>query len=121
MKLQFVFLHAIFFVFSFNFLQLSIHANALGNHTDRLGLLHFKQSINSDPFGILSSWNDSVSFCNWPGVICSRRHHRVTSLVLEGHNLKGSISPHIGNLTFLRYINLQNNNFFGQIPQQVGY
>ncbi|KAL5569399.1 hypothetical protein UlMin_025974 [Ulmus minor] len=121
MKLRFVFLHAIFLVFSFKLLQLSIHAKALGNHTDQLALLQFKQSINSDPFGILSSWNDSVSFCNWSGVTCGKRHRRVTALILQGHNLKGSISPHVGNLSFLRYINLQNNSFSGQIPQQLGY
>ncbi|KAL5569986.1 hypothetical protein UlMin_026561 [Ulmus minor] len=120
MKLQFVFLHAIFLVFCFYLLQLSIHANALRNHTDGPALLHFKQSINSDPNGIFSSWNDSISFCNWPGVTCGRRHHRVTALILQGHNLKGSISPHIGNLSFLRFINLQHNSFSGEIPQQVG-
>ncbi|KAL5569898.1 hypothetical protein UlMin_026473 [Ulmus minor] len=93
----------------------------LGNHIDGLAFLHFKQSINSDPFGILSSSNDFVSFCNWPGVTCSRCHRRVTALILEGHKLKGLISPHIGNLTFLTYIKLQNNSFFGEIPWKVGH
>ncbi|KAL5546635.1 hypothetical protein UlMin_006322, partial [Ulmus minor] len=92
--------------------------NALGNETDRLALFHFKQSITSDPFGILSWWNHSVSFCNWPGITCGRRHHRVTAIVLQGYNLKGSISPHIGNLSFLRFINLQNNSISGEIPPQ---
>ncbi|KAL5568553.1 hypothetical protein UlMin_025128 [Ulmus minor] len=117
-------LAAIFLLFfSFKLPLFSISAiHALSNETDRLALLHFKQSITSDPFGILNtSWNDSVSFCNWPGITCGRRHPRVTSLDLEGHNLKGPISPHIGNLTFLRYINLQNNSFSGEIPQQLGY
>ncbi|KAL5565917.1 hypothetical protein UlMin_029081 [Ulmus minor] len=117
-------LAAIFLLlFSFKLPLFSISVfHALSNETDRLALLHFKQSITSDPFGILSSsWNDSVSFCNWPGITCGRRHPRVTSLDLEGHNLKGPISPHIGNLTFLRFINLQNNSFSGEIPQQLGY
>ncbi|KAL5545361.1 hypothetical protein UlMin_009145 [Ulmus minor] len=118
MKLQ----AAIFLLFfSFKLLLFSISGiHALSYETDRLALIHFKQS--SDPFGILSSsWNDSVSLCNWPGITCGRRHRRVTSLDLEGHNLKGPISPHIGNLTFLRFINLVNNSFSGEIPQQVGY
>ncbi|KAL5568802.1 hypothetical protein UlMin_025377 [Ulmus minor] len=116
-------LAAIFLVlFSFKLPLFSISAiHALSNETDRLALLHFKQSITSDPFGILNSWNDSVSFCNWPGITCGRRHPRVTSLFLKSHNLKGSISPHIGNLTFLRVINLGNNSFYGEIPQQLGY
>ncbi|KAL5568489.1 hypothetical protein UlMin_025064 [Ulmus minor] len=116
-------LTAIFLLlFSFKLPLFSISAmHALTNETDRLALLHFKKSITSDPFRILSSWNHSVSFCNWPGVTCGRRHPRVTRLDLPSHNLKGSISPHIGNLTFLMRINLQNNSFFGEIPQQVGY
>ncbi|KAL5568549.1 hypothetical protein UlMin_025124 [Ulmus minor] len=116
-------LAAIFLLFfSFKLPLFSISAiHALSNHTDRLALLHFKKSITSDPFGILSSWNDYVSFCNWPGVTCGRRHPRVTSLDLQSYNLKGSLSPHIGSLTFLRFIRLQNNSFSSEIPEQVGY
>ncbi|KAL5558067.1 hypothetical protein UlMin_034278 [Ulmus minor] len=116
-------LAAIFLLlFSFKLPLFSISAiSALANDTDRLAVIHFKQSITSDPFGILRSWNDSISFCNWPGITCGRRHHRVTSLILNGLDLKGSLSPHIGNLTFLRFISLQNNSFSGQIPQQVGH
>ncbi|KAK4594907.1 hypothetical protein RGQ29_018586 [Quercus rubra] len=91
------------------------------NETDRLALLKFKESIDYDPYGILSSWNDSIHFCNWHGITCGRRHQRVTTLVLEGHNLHGTITPYIGNLTFLRAINLQNNSFYGEIPKEAGH
>ncbi|KAL5546647.1 hypothetical protein UlMin_006334 [Ulmus minor] len=122
MKLQGnLWLAAIFLSFLSFKVSLFPSVNALGNETDRLALLHFKQSITSDPFGILSWWNHSVSFCNWPGINCGRRHHRVTAIVLQGYNLKGSISPHIGNLSFLRFINLQNNSISGEIPPQVGH
>nr|XP_023872070.1 receptor kinase-like protein Xa21 [Quercus suber] len=90
------------------------------NETDRLALLKFKESIDYDPYGILSSWNDSIHFCNWHGITCGRRHQRVTTLELQGHNLRGTIPPYIGNLTFLRAINLQNNSFYGEIPKEVG-
>nr|XP_023883724.1 probable LRR receptor-like serine/threonine-protein kinase At3g47570 [Quercus suber] len=90
------------------------------NETDRLALLKFKESIDYDPYGILSSWNDSFHFCNWHGITCSRRHQRVAILELQGHNLRGTIPPYIGNLTFLRAINLQNNSFYGEIPKEVG-
>ena len=90
------------------------------NETDRLALLKFKESIADDPQEILSSWNDSIQFCNWHGVTCGRRHQRVTVLVLEGHKLYGTITPAIGNLTFLRAINLRNNSFYGEIPKEVG-
>nr|XP_023872071.1 receptor kinase-like protein Xa21 [Quercus suber] len=90
------------------------------NETDRLALLKFKESIDYDPYGILSSWNDSFHFCNWHGITCGHRHQRVTTLELQGHNLRGTIPPYIGNLTFLRAINLQNNSFYGEIPKEVG-
>lgn len=35
------------------------------NETDRLALLKFKELIANDPHKILSSWNDSIHFCNW--------------------------------------------------------
>ena len=91
------------------------------NVSDRLALLEFKKSIDNDPHGILSSWNDSIQFCNWYGIICGRRHQRITALELPGHNLRGTITPCIGNLTFLRTINLTNNSFYGEIPKQVGH
>ncbi|KAJ9167373.1 hypothetical protein P3X46_022032 [Hevea brasiliensis] len=107
-------------VFLFFFINLGcLQASASVRETDELALLEFKQGI-SDPHGIFNSWNDSLHFCNWTGITCGRRHQRVISLVLEGQNLFGSISPHIGNLSFLRLINLQNNTFHGEIPQQVG-
>ncbi|XP_058068547.1 probable LRR receptor-like serine/threonine-protein kinase At3g47570 [Magnolia sinica] len=94
----------------------------LKNETDRLALLAFKYGISEDPFGILSSWNDSLHFCEWKGITCSRRHHqRVTSLKLRDHSLVGHLSPHIGNLSFLRRIDLSNNKFQGQIPQEIDH
>ncbi|KAL0009430.1 hypothetical protein SO802_010932 [Lithocarpus litseifolius] len=91
------------------------------NETDRLALLKFKRSIVNDPHGILISWNDSIQFCNWHGITCGRRHQRVTTLELQGHDLRGTISAYIGNLTFLRTINLLNNSFYGEIPNEVGH
>ncbi|WJX87721.1 hypothetical protein P8452_69879 [Trifolium repens] len=96
-------------------------ASALGNDTDQLSLLRFKETIVDDPFGILKSWNTSNYFCNWHGVTCSLKHQRVTSLNLQGYDLLGLIPPEIGNLTFLRYVNLQNNSFYGEIPQEIGH
>ncbi|XP_010269665.1 PREDICTED: probable LRR receptor-like serine/threonine-protein kinase At3g47570 [Nelumbo nucifera] len=90
------------------------------NETDRLALLEFKEMITEDPLGALSSWNYSTHFCQWRGVTCSRRHQRVIALNLESQSLVGIVSPHIGNLSFLRTITLQNNSFHGKIPQEIG-
>ena len=90
------------------------------NETDRSALLKFKESI-TDTYMMLSSWNDSMHFCHWSGITCGRRHQRVTALDLQGYKLRGSISPYISNLTFLRIINLQNNSFSDKIPHEVGH
>ncbi|XP_010262817.1 PREDICTED: putative receptor-like protein kinase At3g47110 isoform X2 [Nelumbo nucifera] len=94
-------------------------AATFGNDTDRLALIEFNRQI-IDPLGVLSSWNDSTHLCQWYGVTCDERNQRVTSLNLEGHKLAGTMSPYVGNLSFLVFINLQNNSFHGNIPQEVG-
>nr|GMD18296.1 probable LRR receptor-like serine/threonine-protein kinase At3g47570 [Ipomoea batatas] len=96
---------------------------ASSNETDRLALLEFKHRISSDdPNGVevLNSWNHSVHHCGWQGVRCGRRHRRVVGLELPKMGLVGTISPHIGNLTFLRALNLSDNNLYGEIPGEIG-
>ncbi|KAF8028549.1 hypothetical protein BT93_E1238 [Corymbia citriodora subsp. variegata] len=81
----------------------------------------FKAGITEDPLGVLSSWNNTVNLCQWYGITCSRRHHnRVTVLDLNSQKLSGSISPHIGNLSFLKELSLYNNSFDHEIPSQIG-
>ncbi|XVF83114.1 hypothetical protein PTKIN_Ptkin16aG0107000 [Pterospermum kingtungense] len=91
-----------------------------GNETDRQALLQFKAKITGDQLGIMRSWNNSVHFCQWIGVKCGRRHHRVTELDLAALKLMGPISPYIGNLSFLKVLNLENNNFIHELPQEIG-
>ncbi|GFS37765.1 leucine-rich repeat protein kinase family protein [Actinidia rufa] len=91
-----------------------------GNETDRLALLDFKAKITKDPLGIMSSWNESIHFCQWHGVTCGTQPERVTELNLQSSKLEGSISPSIGNLSFLYALNLQNNSFGHQIPSEFG-
>ncbi|KAK3420881.1 hypothetical protein EUGRSUZ_G00456, partial [Eucalyptus grandis] len=95
-------------------------ASSTTNETEKLALLAFKAGITGDPFGMLNSWNNSIEFCQWYGVTCGRRHRRVTVLDLSSQGLFGSISPHIGNLSFLRKVKLQNNSLDHEIPPQVG-
>ncbi|XP_031122484.1 LRR receptor-like serine/threonine-protein kinase EFR [Ipomoea triloba] len=87
------------------------------NETDRIALLDFMHRISNDP---LNSWNHSQHHCRWQGVSCGRRHHRVVALRLPMKGLVGTISPHIGNLTFLRDLNLSSNTLSGHIPGQIG-
>nr|XP_027077060.1 LRR receptor-like serine/threonine-protein kinase EFR [Coffea arabica] len=94
-------------------------ASLSGNETDLLALLDFKNQISDDPNGILKSWNASKHHCQWFGVTCGQ-NQRVIGLNLFGQSLVGSISPHVGNLTFMNFINLRNNRYFGEIPKEVG-
>ncbi|KAL3730174.1 hypothetical protein ACJRO7_027218 [Eucalyptus globulus] len=101
--------------------SITISGSYSQNQTDRLALASFKNAIHEDPFGVLSSWNDSTHHCEWQGVFCSKRHPgRVTSLVLRSQGLEGFLSAHIGNLSFLRVMVLQNNSFHGEIQPQIG-
>ncbi|XP_047306404.1 putative receptor-like protein kinase At3g47110 [Impatiens glandulifera] len=104
-------------------LILIITTDALNNNneTDHVSLLAMKSKI-FDPFGggALSSWNESSHFCNWEGVLCGKRHKRVTRIRLSSLGLSGTLSPHVGNLTFLRRLVLYNNTFHGEIPNEIG-
>ncbi|KAK3436964.1 hypothetical protein EUGRSUZ_C01567, partial [Eucalyptus grandis] len=92
------------------------------NQTDRLALIYFRHSVDEDPLGALSLWNDSFHHCEWQGVICGGRHpERVVSLNLMSKGLGGLLSPHVRNLSFLRSLVLQNNSFCGEIPQSIGH
>ncbi|KAJ0729495.1 putative protein kinase RLK-Pelle-LRR-XII-1 family [Helianthus annuus] len=91
-----------------------------GNETDHLALLKIKSMITRDPYGALTSWNTSLHFCDWYGVKCGKRHRRVTRVVLQSLGLEGSLSPHVGNLSFLREFYLFNNSFQGAIPHEIG-
>ncbi|GJR38373.1 leucine-rich repeat protein [Tanacetum coccineum] len=98
----------------------TVSASNGGNETDYLALLSFKLKITHDPYKVLASWNHSFHFCNWSGVSCGKRHKRVTAVELSSKGLKGSLSPHVGNLSFLSYLSLWNNSFQGTIPHELG-
>ncbi|XP_010939071.1 receptor kinase-like protein Xa21 [Elaeis guineensis] len=99
----------------------TVKAILLGNESDHLALLAFKDQITHDHLGALSSWNDTVHFCKWEGITCSKKHQqRVTALELRSWGLGGSLPPSIGNLTFLQKLILDNNNFNNKIPPELG-
>ncbi|XP_059638793.1 receptor kinase-like protein Xa21 [Cornus florida] len=93
------------------------------NYTDESALLSFKSAITFDPNNVLgSNWTENTNFCQWVGVSCSRRHRqRVTALDLYDIGLHGTISPHVGNLSFLKVLSLCHNNFHGQLIHQISH
>ncbi|KAL5708377.1 non-specific serine/threonine protein kinase [Ranunculus cassubicifolius] len=105
----------VFFLSLYFLNQVSLTIASLGNETDLESLIDIKDNIEG-----LRSWNQSLHFCQWEGITCGKNHQRVISLNLSTQNLIGSLSPSIGNLSFLRYVNLENNQFSGRIPQEIG-
>ncbi|CAL5089324.1 unnamed protein product [Urochloa decumbens] len=91
-----------------------------GHGGDERALVALKTMISHDT-GVLASWNQSTSYCNWVGVTCGKKHPcRVVALNLSSQGLTGAISPAIGNLTFLQSLNLSSNDLQGEIPPSIG-
>ncbi|XP_054777232.1 protein NSP-INTERACTING KINASE 3-like [Prosopis cineraria] len=86
--------------------------------TDKYALIALKSSITSDPYNFLANWS-TFSPCNWVGVTCNAHHGRVHSLNLAGMDLRGTVSPQLGNLSFLVELDLSNNNLNGQMPAEL--
>ncbi|CAM0879507.1 unnamed protein product [Alopecurus aequalis] len=88
--------------------------------SDEAALLAFKAGLSNS--SALDSWNDSTGFCSWEGVTCSRRRPtQVVGLSLPFLGLAGTISPAIGNLTFLQVLNMSSNDLYGAIPPSIGH
>ncbi|KAH6795116.1 hypothetical protein C2S52_005593 [Perilla frutescens var. hirtella] len=89
--------------------------------TDQSALLDFKSHIiTSEPYHILTAnWSNSSSVCSWFGVTCGVRHRRVISLIIPDMGLLGTISPQLGNLSFLSALDLGYNNLSGALPLEL--
>ncbi|KAF2583086.1 hypothetical protein F2Q68_00006867 [Brassica cretica] len=98
----------------------SCQASRFNDETDKQALVEFQSHLTENSRLVLASWNKSFHLCNWTGIICGRRHKRVTGLDLSGMKLTGAISPSIGNLSFLTSLILADNSFHGSIPLEVG-
>nr|XP_027102700.1 receptor-like protein 33 [Coffea arabica] len=88
--------------------------------TDQSALFALKSQLFDSKNLLRTNWTANVSVCNWFGVTCFSRHHRVVSLNLSYLGLQGSIPPDIGNLSFLSSIDLSGNNFHGNLPMEEG-
>ncbi|KAK1413966.1 hypothetical protein QVD17_29703 [Tagetes erecta] len=114
------FIHFLFNVTTFLYFTVVSCSYNGENESDHHALMNIKLMITQDPYGSLTSWNKSLHFCDWSGVTCGKRHRRVTSLRLGSKGLQGSLSPHVGNLSFLRELLLFNNKFQRVVPHELG-
>ncbi|KAK7269793.1 hypothetical protein RIF29_22529 [Crotalaria pallida] len=80
---------------------------------DYAALISFKTASDTS-HKLASSWNTTTHPCTWYGVSCI--NNRVTRLVLENLDLRGSLLPSLSSLTHLRVLSLKNNRFTGPIP-----
>ncbi|KAM5559165.1 hypothetical protein ABKV19_020690 [Rosa sericea] len=142
-----LFLHFFLFLFTTTVTNLipAVHSNCI--ETQQQSLLHFKKSLefDSSESSKLITWNSSTDCCSWLGVTCSTNGYVVgldlssefvscridnsSSLFqlqhLESLNLAynhfshSAIPSAIGKLANLRYLNLSQAYFYGQIPIEV--
>ncbi|KAL8241676.1 hypothetical protein R6Q59_011978 [Mikania micrantha] len=91
--------------------------------SDGLSLLSIKSAID-DGATLLTDWNETDDTpCRWTGVTCANlsgiSDQQVVGIALAGKNLRGYIPSELGKLTYLRRLNLHDNNFYGSIPGQI--
>ncbi|TXG53558.1 hypothetical protein EZV62_018814 [Acer yangbiense] len=90
--------------------------------TDKDALLALKAHITHDLDTLLAkNWSMSTSVCNWIGVICGVRHHRVMTLNISYLGLTKTIPPQLGNLSFLALLAINDNNFYGSLPYKLAH
>ncbi|XP_074266610.1 receptor-like protein EIX2 [Silene latifolia] len=134
--------HLLIVFFSVWLTYYSCHAGSLDvNKThfqcvesERDALLHFKQGISVDYCGLLYSWGHTQDCCRWPGIRCDNQSGHVIGIKLRGSGshyffgiaqsynpcFEGTLSVSLINLKHLKYLDLSNNNFNGQLPKFIG-
>ncbi|CAF2367416.1 unnamed protein product, partial [Brassica napus] len=93
--------------------------NLVEANSDGDALYALRQSL-SDPDHVLQSWDQNlVNPCTWFHVSCNQ-DSRVTRVDLGNSNLSGHLTPELGKLEHLQYLELYKNNIQGTIPSELG-
>lgn len=115
------FLFLVFFSI-FQCLMVCLAITNLNITIDQAALLALKSHITFDLLNLLTkNWSSSTSVCNWIRVKCSSCHQRVTTLIIIDMDLTGIIPRHLGNLSFLIYLENSNNSFSGNLPPELSH
>ncbi|KAK9664444.1 hypothetical protein RND81_14G042500 [Saponaria officinalis] len=97
-----------------------VRSTTLNIVSDKDALISFRSQLSlGGPSNPLSSWDQNSSPCNWTRVECDTLGRRVVGLDMSNLQIGGSISPQIGNISFLESLQLQNNHLIGTIPNEV--
>ncbi|KAL6321250.1 hypothetical protein AAG906_016284 [Vitis piasezkii] len=103
------------FVFQLLFCVSNAIADQNGEDPEGKLLISFKNALQNPQ--MLSSWNSTVSHCQWQGVLC--QNGRVTSLVLPTQSLEGALSPSLFSLSSLIVLDLSGNLFSGHLSPDI--
>ncbi|KAH7422833.1 hypothetical protein KP509_12G027800 [Ceratopteris richardii] len=89
-------------------------------------LIAFRDAITADPTGALSSWRTTAKsnqsnqdYCSWEGLFCRAGTRQVKAIQLGGRKLQGTITPLLGQLSSLSYLNLSSNELSGVLPKEL--
>ncbi|XP_059067534.1 LRR receptor kinase SERK2-like [Cryptomeria japonica] len=82
-------------------------------------LLELKAGLNKST-DLLGTWDPNlVEPCtSWSHITYSGGH--VTAVHLESMGFSGTLSPHIGELTYLNILRLEDNHISGSLPPELG-
>jgi len=109
------------FIFLFIFLigAFATEADAQNRAADSLALRNLYFRTKGASWTGLSGvpWNLTNPISTWGGVTLTSG--RVTSLILSGVKMTGSLSDSIANLTELTVLNLSNNSLTGTVPVRI--
>ncbi|KAJ1277941.1 hypothetical protein BS78_04G041100 [Paspalum vaginatum] len=85
---------------------------------EKTSLLQFLAGLSQDS-GLAKSWQeDGTDCCKWEGVTCNG-NKTVIQVSLPSRGLEGRITPSLGNLTGLQYLNLSYNSLSGGLPLEL--
>lgn len=98
---------------------LDIPAECTCTNPNYIILEEFYHQAGGDLWDDNSGWLENCDPCNnWYGVTCY--DGKINRLRLDNNNLIGNISPDIGSLSDLTYLNLGTNELTGSIPGELG-
>jgi len=89
------------------------------SHPERAALISLYRATNGASWARNDNWLSNAPLSRWYGV-STDANGTVTSLVLYGNRLRGSIPSELGNLTSLRSLVIDTNDLSGTIPPELG-
>ncbi len=93
-------------------------AKAQVNVQDSLALVDLYNSTNGANWYTNTNWLTKAPVSTWAGVGITG--NRIGLINLSGNNLRGHLSPSLGNLSKLYFLNLSDNHIGDSIPTFIG-